>query len=44
MPPPELLGATRVLPMLLRIGDRLTDATCEYDHWPTVHDDKIMTS
>jgi hypothetical protein len=30
MPPPDPPGTTRVLPMLLRIGDRLTDETGEY--------------
>jgi len=31
MPPPDPPGTTRVLPMLLRIGDRLTDETGEYE-------------
>ena len=31
MPPPDPRGTTRVLPMLLRIGDRLTDETGEYE-------------
>ena len=30
MPPPDPPGTTRVLPMLLRIGDRLTDETGDY--------------
>jgi hypothetical protein len=30
MPPPDPPGTTRVLPMLLRIGDRLNDETGEY--------------
>jgi len=31
MPPPDPRGTTRVLPMLLRLGDRLTDETGEYE-------------
>jgi hypothetical protein len=31
MPPPDPPGTTRVLPMLLRIGDRLTDETGEWE-------------
>ena len=31
MPPPDPPGTTRVLPMLLRIEDRLTDETGEYE-------------
>jgi hypothetical protein len=31
MPPRDPPGTTRVLPMLLRIGDRLTDETGEYE-------------
>jgi hypothetical protein len=31
MPPPDPLGTTRVFPMLLRIGDRLTDETGAYE-------------
>ena len=31
MPPPDPPGTTRVLPMLLRISDRLTDETGEYE-------------
>jgi hypothetical protein len=31
MPPPDPPGTTRVLPMLLRICDRLTDETGEYE-------------
>ena len=31
MPPPDPPGTTRVLPMLLPIGDRLTDETGEYE-------------
>src|SRR5262249_44159739 len=31
MPPPYPPGTTRVLPMLLRIGDRLADETGEYE-------------
>ena len=30
MPPPDPPGTTRVLPMLLRIGDRLSEETGEY--------------
>jgi hypothetical protein len=31
MPPPDPPGTTRVFPMLLRIGDRLTDETGEWE-------------
>jgi hypothetical protein len=31
MPPRDPPGTTRVLPMLLRIGDRLNDETGEYE-------------
>jgi len=31
MPPPDPPGTTRLLPMLLRIGDRLSDETGEYE-------------
>jgi hypothetical protein len=31
MPPPEPPGTARVLPMQLRVGDRLTDETGEYE-------------
>jgi len=31
MPPHDPPGTTRVLPMLLQIGDRLTDETGEYE-------------
>jgi hypothetical protein len=31
MPPPDPPGTTRVLPMLLRVGDRLNDETGEYE-------------
>jgi hypothetical protein len=31
MPPPEPPGATRVLPMQLQIGDRMTDSTGEWE-------------
>src|SRR5437870_11798978 len=31
MPPPLLPGTTRVLPMLLQIGDRMTDSTGEWE-------------
>jgi len=31
MPPPDPPGTSRVLPMLLRIGDRLTDETGVYE-------------
>src|SRR5437867_5579557 len=31
MPPPLPPGTTRVLPMLLQIGDRLTDSTGEWE-------------
>jgi hypothetical protein len=31
MPPPDPPGTTRVLPMLLRIGDRLSDETGVYE-------------
>jgi hypothetical protein len=31
MPPPNPPGSTRVLPMLLRIGDRLADETGEWE-------------
>ena len=31
MPPPDPPGTTRVLPMLLRIGDWLTDETGEWE-------------
>ena len=30
MPPPDPPGTTRVLPMLLQVGDRLTDETGEF--------------
>ena len=30
MPPPEPPGTTRVLPMQLQIGDRMTDSTGEW--------------
>ena len=30
MPPPELPGIARVLPMQLQIGDRMTDSTGEW--------------
>jgi hypothetical protein len=30
MPPPDPPGTTRVLPMLLQVGDRFTDETGEY--------------
>jgi hypothetical protein len=31
MPPPEPPGTTRVLPMQLQIGDRMTDSTGEWE-------------
>jgi len=31
MPPPDPPGTARVLPMLLRIGDQLTEETGEYE-------------
>ena len=31
MPPPLPLGTTRVLPMQLQIGDRMTDSTGEWE-------------
>jgi hypothetical protein len=31
MPPPQPPGTTRVLPMQLQIGDRLTDSTDEWE-------------
>jgi hypothetical protein len=31
MPPPEPRGTTRVLPMQLQIGDRMTDSTGEWE-------------
>jgi len=31
MPPPDPPGTTRVLPMLLQLGDRLRDETGEYE-------------
>lgn len=31
MPPPDPLGTTRVLPMLLPTGDRITDETGEWE-------------
>src|SRR5947209_6672918 len=31
MPPPEPPGTTRVVPMLLQIGDRMTDSTGEWE-------------
>jgi hypothetical protein len=31
MPPPESLGTTRVFPMQLQIGDRMTDSTAEWE-------------
>jgi hypothetical protein len=31
MPPPESPGTTRVLPMQLQIGDRMTDSTGEWE-------------
>ena len=31
MPPPEPPGTTRVLPMQLQIGDRVTDSTGEWE-------------
>ena len=31
IPPPDPPGTTRVLPMLLQVGDRLTDETGEYE-------------
>jgi hypothetical protein len=31
MPPPEPPGATRVVPMQLQVGDRVTDSTGEWE-------------
>src|SRR2546422_10729283 len=31
MPPPEPAGTTRILPMQLQIGDRMTDSTGEWE-------------
>ena len=41
MPPPQPAGTIRVLPMLLQIGDKLTDETSEWEiHRQTAHDER----